>query len=77
MVDHKAKLEENVLATLSRRDMMRGMGAGSLAIAAGTMRSGSARAEGGHIKLAWIDHIDTLDPHFTSFFGAIKINNNI
>jgi peptide/nickel transport system substrate-binding protein len=77
MVDHKSKLEETVLATLNRRDMIRGMGAGSLAIAAGAMGSGPARAEGGHIKLAWIDHIDTLDPHFTSFFGAIKIHNNI
>ena len=33
--------------------------------------------QGGTIKLAWIDAVDTLDPHFTSSLGSVKILNNI
>jgi peptide/nickel transport system substrate-binding protein len=29
------------------------------------------------VKVAWIDTVDTLDPHFTSSLGAIKIHDNV
>ena len=32
---------------------------------------------GGELRLAWLDSVDTLDPHFTSSLGAIKIQENI
>lgn len=76
MTDHKAILAERLLGGLNRRDVMKGLGAG--AVLAATVRPNAARAQaGGHIKLAWIDHVDTLDPHFTGFLGAVKIHNNI
>jgi peptide/nickel transport system substrate-binding protein len=32
---------------------------------------------GGEFRAAWLDSVDTLDPHFTSSLGAIKIQENI
>ncbi len=78
MIDHKTKLEENVLATLNRRGVLRGMGAGAMAIATGSLAAHPARADaGGHIKLAGSTTSIRSIAHFTSFFGAIKIHNNI
>lgn len=76
MVDHKSILEERVLGGINRRELMYGLGAGAAVMATG-VGSKPARANGGHIRLAWIDHVDTLDPHFTGFLGAVKIHNNI
>jgi peptide/nickel transport system substrate-binding protein len=76
MVDHKSILEARVLGGISRREMMGGLGAGAAVLATG-LGSRPAHANGGHIKLAWINHVDTLDPHFTGFLGAVKIHNNI
>jgi peptide/nickel transport system substrate-binding protein len=75
-LDHKQVLASRLAARFGRRRMLQGLGAGA-AVAATAGLPRSARAEGGHIKLAWIDFIDTLDPHFTSFLGAIKVHNNI
>lgn len=76
MVDHKSILEARILGGINRRDMMRGLGAGTAILATG-LGSRAALANGGHIRLAWINHVDTLDPHFTGFLGAVKIHNNI
>lgn len=76
MVDHKQILTDRVLGRLNRRDLMKGLGAGSIMLAAGgTARPAKAATD--EIKLAWVDHVDTLDPHFTGFLGAVKIHNNI
>ena len=32
---------------------------------------------GGELRVAWLDSVDTLDPHFTSSLGAIKIQENV
>ncbi len=77
MVDHKSIIEERILGAMNRRELMYGLGAGAAVMATG-VGSRPARANGGgHIRLAWIDHVDTLDPHFTGFLGAVKIHNNI
>lgn len=76
-IDHKRILAARLATEFSRRGVLKGIGAGALAASALAMPS-PARAEGGgHIKLAWVDFIDTLDPHFTGFLGAIKVHNNI
>ena len=72
-IDHKQILANRLASRFSRRRLMQGMGAG----AAAAVLPSAASANGGHIKLAWIDFVDTLDPHFTGFLGAIKIHNNI
>ena len=73
-IDHKQILANSLAARFSRRRLLHGAGA---AVAAASLPSVSRAADGGHIKLAWIDFVDTLDPHFTSYLGAIKIHNNI
>ena len=73
-IDHKQILANSLAARFGRRRLLHGAGA---AIAATGLPSVSHAADGGHIKLAWIDFVDTLDPHFTSYLGAIKIHNNI
>ena len=77
MVDHKAILTERLLGGLNRRDLMKGLGAGMIVTATAGLPKAARAAEGGQIKLAWVDHIDTLDPHFTGFLGAVKVHNNI
>ncbi|WP_422002296.1 ABC transporter substrate-binding protein [Reyranella sp.] len=72
-IDHKQTLANRLAARFSRRRLMQGLGAGAAAAVLPT----AASANGGHIKLAWIDFVDTLDPHFTGYLGAIKIHNNI
>ncbi|OYY74148.1 MAG: peptide ABC transporter substrate-binding protein [Gammaproteobacteria bacterium 28-57-27] len=83
--DHKDQLAQVLATQMTRRGFMKlvGMGAGLAAghaVLGGGLIS-SAMAEepkrGGTIKLAWIDAVDTLDPHFTSSLGSVKILNNI
>ena len=76
MADHKTILADRLLGGLNRRDALKGLGAGAVVMAAGGFAR-PAQAAGGQIKLAWVDHVDTLDPHFTAFLGAVKIHNNI
>ena len=73
-IDHKQILANSLAARFGRRRLLHGAGA---AIAATGLPSVSHAADGGHIRLAWIDHVDTLDPHFTGSLAAIKIHNNI
>jgi peptide/nickel transport system substrate-binding protein len=79
--DHIATLANKMAQELvSRRSFLAGAGALGIGAAAPGF-GGSAWAEsikrGGQLKVAWIDTVDTLDPHFTSSLGAIKIHDNI
>ena len=76
-VDHKQILATRLAARFSRRGMLRGIGGGAAMAATFGLPDAAGAADGGRIKLAWIDFVDTLDPHFTGFLGAIKIHNNI
>ncbi len=66
---------------LARRTVLQGLGAASALGVGGTLLGSHVNparaAGGGHIKLGWINFVDTLDPHFTGFLGAIKVHNNI
>ena len=71
---HKDKLAEVLAAGMNRRSFMKLMGSGA-GLAAGSAIMGSALVQnamaaapkrGGTIKLAWVDAVDTLDPHFTA-----------
>ena len=73
-VDNKQILANTLAARLGRRRLLQGAGA---AVAAANLPLAAQAANGGHIKFAWIDFVDTLDPHFTAYLGAIKIHNNI
>jgi peptide/nickel transport system substrate-binding protein len=79
--DHVAILANRIAQDLiSRRAFVAGAGAAGLGLAApGFGRPAWAQSvkRGGQLKLAWIDTVDTLDPHFTSSLGAIKIHDNI
>lgn len=82
-IDHKSILIDRVTARLSRRGFLKGAGAAAAtaAVAGAGAFPGAAGAAGAsgqkHIVLAWVKHVDTLDPHFTGFTEAIKIINNI
>ena len=84
-IDHKHVLAERLAAKLGRRSFLKTMGAGAGLLAAqgllGTGIAGQAfgaeAKRGGTIRLAWIDALDTLDPHYTSSLGSIKVINNI
>lgn len=83
---HKDKLAEVLAAGMNRRGFMKLIGSGA-GLAASSAIMGSALVQnamaatspkrGGTIKLAWVDAVDTLDPHFTSSLGSVKILNNI
>ena len=82
---HKDKLADVLAARMNRRGFMKLMGSGA-GVAAGSAIMGSALVQnamaaapkrGGTIKLAWVDAVDTLDPHFTASLGSVKILNNI
>lgn len=78
--DHKAALAARLAAGFGRRDFLKGAGAGMGLVAAGAVGMGTAHAapkKGGTLTLAWLDAIDTLDPHFTASGGSIKVINNI
>ncbi|MGF9564709.1 ABC transporter substrate-binding protein [Neorhizobium sp. JUb45] len=76
--DHRKILEDRLSAQLGRRTLLKGMGAGLVAAAGATLLPGESLAQQkGHIRIAAIKHIDTLDPHFTFFLSAVQIINNI
>ena len=80
--DHIAVLVQHLHAQeMSRRAFLRTVGlGGAMAVAgAGTAQPASAQTVkcGGQLRLGWIETVDTLDPHFTSSLGAIKIHDNI
>jgi peptide/nickel transport system substrate-binding protein len=79
--DHVKTLANAMAEQLvSRRTFLAGAGAAGVGLAAPGF-AGPALAQsikrGGQLKIAWIDTVDTLDPHFTSSLGAIKIHDNI
>jgi len=77
-IDHKKVLADRLSAQLGRRVFLQGAGAGILAAAtAGSFPSLARAQQSGHIKIASVKVIDTLDPHFTGFLSAIQIINNI
>lgn len=77
-IDHRKILEERISTQIGRRTLLKGIGAGLLtAGAAGVMPDLAHAKQNGHIRIAAIKHIDTLDPHFTFFLSAVQIINNI
>jgi len=79
-IDLKAQLASAMAASFSRRDMLKAAGAGVGLFAASAVGMGNAHAQpkrGGTITLGWLDALDTLDPHFTSSAGSIKVINNV
>jgi peptide/nickel transport system substrate-binding protein len=83
-VDHLGRLAAAVGEELmSRRALLSGAAAaafGSWTVPAGAQPSAArppAIRRGGDLRVAWLDTVDTLDPHFTSSLGAIKIHDNI
>lgn len=77
-VDHKAALAATLAGGLSRRGLLKAAGAGLLSAgAAGLAHAQAAPKKGGTLTLAWLEAIDTLDPHLTSSAGSIKIINNV
>ena len=77
-VDHKKLLAERLSAGLGRRAVLKGLGAGIVAASTAGSFPAIARAQqSGHLKIASIKVIDTLDPHFTGFLSAIQVINNI
>ncbi|MCI0369947.1 MAG: ABC transporter substrate-binding protein [candidate division NC10 bacterium] len=81
-MDHRAVLAEALREEeMTRRAFLRRLGATALVAGATGVfpRPAAARPprRGGTLKVAWIDTVDTLDPHATSSLGAGKITNNI
>ncbi len=80
-IDHKATLAATLAAGFSRRHFLKSTSAGMGLVAASAMGVGGAASaapkKGGTLTLAWLDAIDTLDPHFTMSGGSIKVINNI
>lgn len=83
--NHKDKLAAVLATGINRRSFMKLMGSGAGLAAGSAIMGGSlvqnamaaAPKRGGTIKLAWIDAVDTLDPHFTASLGSVKIINNV
>ncbi|MDQ2187522.1 ABC transporter substrate-binding protein [Alcaligenaceae bacterium A4P071] len=80
-IDHKALLAERLAAGFGRRQFLKTAAAGAGLMAASTvglpaLAQGTPK-RGGTIKLAWVEAIDTLDPHFTASSGSIKVINNV
>jgi peptide/nickel transport system substrate-binding protein len=78
--ENKVMLAEKLASTFRRRDILKMAAAGTGLIAASAFSAGAALAapkKGGVLTLAWLDAIDTLDPHFTMSGGSIKVINNI
>ena len=77
-VDHKAVLAATLATGLSRRRLLQAAGAGLLSAGtAGLVQAQGTPKKGGTLTLAWLEAIDTLDPHLTASAGAIKIINNV
>ncbi|MGH7363327.1 MAG: ABC transporter substrate-binding protein, partial [Candidatus Methylomirabilales bacterium] len=79
--NHKAGLAEMLREEMTRRVFLRRAGATALTGATTGVFPGPAAARpprrGGTLKVAWLDTVDTLDPHLTSSPGAIKVLSNI
>ncbi|WP_299841576.1 ABC transporter substrate-binding protein [uncultured Jannaschia sp.] len=76
--DHKTTFLKHMSTRLGRRAVLKGVGAGLVAASVGGTLPGIARAQqSGHLRIASIKVIDTLDPHFTGFLSAIQVINNI
>jgi peptide/nickel transport system substrate-binding protein len=76
-IDHKKILAARLGTLFSRRNVLQGLGATAVVASSLSLSPRARAAAGGEIKLAWTDFIDTLDPHFTGFLGAVKVHNNI
>jgi peptide/nickel transport system substrate-binding protein len=77
--NHIARLADAIGAEITRRRFLGGAAAGAAlaGLGRGPVAWAQAAKRGGQLKVAWIDTVDTLDPHFTSSLGAIKIHDNI
>ena len=75
--DHKAALAASLSVRFSRRGLLQAAGADLLSAAAGVSQAQGSVKKGGTLTLAWLEAIDTLDPHLTSSAGSIKIINNV
>ena len=83
--NHKDKLAAVLATGINRRNFMKLVGSGAGLAATSAIMGGAlvqnalaaAPKKGGTIKLAWVDAVDTLDPHFTSSLGSVKILNNV
>jgi peptide/nickel transport system substrate-binding protein len=82
--DHVARLAADMgQALLNRRAFLRQAATAVAGLGGVTvLRPRSSRAapsirRGGELRVAWLDEVDTLDPHFTSSLGAIKIHENL
>ncbi|VFR56387.1 Dipeptide-binding ABC transporter, periplasmic substrate-binding component (TC 3.A.1.5.2) [plant metagenome] len=80
-IDHKARLASTLAADFGRRSFLKTAAAGAGLLAASTVGmpafAQGAPKRGGTLKLAWVEAIDTLDPHFTASAGSIKVINNV
>ncbi len=87
-IDHRSLLAAKLAKDFSRgRRALLGAGAaagalglagiGSTALVSDAHAQGQPVKRGGTIRLGWIDALDTLDPHFTSSLGSIKVINNV
>jgi peptide/nickel transport system substrate-binding protein len=79
--DHKGVLAELLARELTRRVFLGRLGAIVLA-AGGAAPAQSALAappprRGGTLKVAWLDPVDTLDPHIALSPGATKVHSNL
>jgi peptide/nickel transport system substrate-binding protein len=75
--DHKAALAATLAVGLSRRQLLQATGAGLLSAGTAGLAHAQSPKKGGTLTLAWLEAIDTLDPHLTSSAGSIKIINNV
>lgn len=76
--DHKKTLAARLSGQFGRRGILKGIGSGVFAASVlGVPGMAKAAGGGGHIRIAMLDYVDTLDPHFTGFLDAIKIHDNI
>lgn len=75
--DHKAVLAATLAARFSRRTLLQAAGAGLVSAGTAGLASAQTAKKGGSLTLAWVEAIDTLDPHLTSSAGSIKIINNV
>lgn len=80
LLDPKAELARRLADGFGRRGFLKQAAAGLGLMAASAVGLGTAQAapkRGGTLTLAWLDAIDTLDPHFTMSGGSIKVINNV
>ena len=76
-IDHKTILAATLSARIGRRVVLKGAAGTAFAASTGALARPVQAATGGHIRVASLGHIDTLDPHFTGFLSAIQVIKNI